>query len=196
MEIVAALAPRMAHVDFHVVGGSPADLTRWLETVQSHYVKLFEDSPELTAQGANMVFAGEADDPRTIAALAAMGYEDPSRVIALVRGWHHGRYPAIRTPRARELLTEMQPVLIEALSRTADPDLAILSFDRFMSELPSGVQLFSLFRANPSLLRLLCDLMGSAPRLARHLRRAEQVFSAIQPLRSPRGGYKSPYSAE
>lgn len=29
MEIVAALAPRMAHVDFHVVGGTPADLTRW-----------------------------------------------------------------------------------------------------------------------------------------------------------------------
>ena len=156
-----------------------ADLTRWLEAVQSHYVKLFEHSPELTTHGANMVFAGEADDPRTIAALSAMGYEDPSRVIALVRGWHHGRYPAIRTPRARELLTEMQPILIEALSRTADPDLAILSFDRFMSELPSGVQLFSLLKQNTNLLDLIAAIMGTAPRLASILSRRRRVLDAV-----------------
>lgn len=29
-----------------------------------------------------------------------------------------------------------------------------------------------------------------------YLRRAEQIYAAIQPLRSPRGGYKSPYSAD
>ena len=53
-----------------------------------------------------------------------MGYARPAEVIAAVRGWHHGRYPAVRTPRARELLTEVQPLLIEALANTADPDLA------------------------------------------------------------------------
>ncbi|MGL1659521.1 hypothetical protein ACSTH1_23745, partial [Vibrio parahaemolyticus] len=31
------------------------DLTRRLETVQRHYARLFEHSPELTARGANMV---------------------------------------------------------------------------------------------------------------------------------------------
>ena len=72
------------------------------------------------------------------------------------------------TPRARERLTEVQPLLIEALAETADPDAAFAAFDRFLSELPSGVQLFSLLRANPSLLRLVADIMGSAPRLAAH----------------------------
>ena len=57
-------------------------------------------------------------------------------MIAAIRGWHHGRYPAIRTARARELLTEMQPILIEALAKTANPDLAFIGFDRFLSELP------------------------------------------------------------
>ena len=42
--------------------------------MQGHYVRLFEHSPELTRGGANMVFAGEADDPATVEALAAMGY--------------------------------------------------------------------------------------------------------------------------
>ncbi len=150
-----------------------------LSRVQRHYAALFENVPELTTSGANMVFAGEADDPATVEALKRLGYERPSDAIAAVRGWHHGRYPAIRTPRARELLTEVQPLLIEALSGTADPDIAFHMFDRFLAELPSGVQLFSLLRANPSLLQLVADIMGTAPRLARILGRRRRVLDAV-----------------
>lgn len=150
-----------------------------LERVQRHYAALFESTPELTTAGANMVFAGEADDPGTIEALTRMGYERPSDAIAAVRGWHHGRYPAVRTPRARELLTEVQPLLIDALARTADPDMAFAGFDRFLAELPSGVQLFSLLRANPKLLQLVADIMGTAPRLARILSRRRRVLDAV-----------------
>lgn len=113
-------------------------LVSHLERVQRHYGALFEDVPELTHGTANMVFAGEQDDPGTVEALARMGYKSPSDVIALVRGWHHGRYQAVRTPRARELLTEVQPLLIEALARTSDPDQAFISFDRFLAQLPSS----------------------------------------------------------
>jgi glutamate-ammonia-ligase adenylyltransferase len=156
-----------------------ARLTAELERVQAHYMHLFEDSPELTRRGANMVFAGESDDPATLEALAAMGYKRPEAVIAGVRGWHHGRYPAVRTPRSRELLTEVQPILIEALARTADPDLAFLGFDRFLSELPSSVQLFSLLKQNPGLLELIAAIMGTAPRLARILSRRRRVLDAV-----------------
>ncbi len=150
-----------------------------LQRVQRHYAALFEDVPELTRSGANMVFAGEADDPDTITALRKLGYQRPSDVIAAVRGWHHGRVPAVRTARARELLTEVQPVLIEALAGTADPDLAFHGFDRFLSQLPSGIQLFSLLRANPGLLRLVADIMGTAPRLARILSRRRNLLDAV-----------------
>ena len=154
-------------------------LTAELERVQAHYARLFEHSPALTRGGANMVFAGEADDPATVEALARMGYARPSAVIAGVRGWHHGRYPAVSAPRARELLTEVQPLLIEALSRTADPDQAFIGFDRFLSELPSGVQLFSLLKQNPALLDLIAAIMGSAPRLARILSKRRRVLDAV-----------------
>ena len=96
-----------------------------------------------------------------------------------MRGWHHGRYPAVRTPRARELLTEVQPVLIEALAETADPDLAFIGFDRFLSELPSGVQLFSLLKQNPGLLELIAAIMGTAPRLAAHPEQRRRVLDAV-----------------
>ena len=126
-----------------------------------------------------MVFAGEADDPATLEALEAMGYKRPAAVIAGVRGWHHGRYGAVRSPRARELLTEVQPALIEALADTVDPDLAFVGFDRFLSELPSGVQLFSLIRQNPGLLELIAAIMGTAPRLSRILSKRRRVLDAV-----------------
>ncbi len=156
-----------------------ARLTAVLERVQGHYMRLFEHSPELTRGGSNMVFAGEADDPATVQALAALGYTRAADVIAGVRGWHHGRYPAIRSARARELLTEMQPILIEALAKTANPDLAFFGFDRFLSELPSGVQLFSLLKQNPSLIDLIAAIMGTAPRLARILGKRRRVLDAV-----------------
>jgi glutamate-ammonia-ligase adenylyltransferase len=154
-------------------------LVERLERVQGHYAALFETTPELTSAGSNMVFAGEADDPATVETLSRLGYDRPADAIAAVRGWHHGRYPAVRTPRARELLTEVQPLLVEAFGRTADPDAALASFDRFLSQLPSGVQLFSLLRANPSLLRLIADIMGTAPRLARILSHRRRVLDAV-----------------
>src|SRR5690606_7553292 len=48
-----------------------------------------------------------------------------------------------------------------------------------LAQLPTGVQLFSLLRANPSLLRLVADIMGSAPRLARILSRRRRVLDAV-----------------
>lgn len=150
-----------------------------LRQVQAHYAALFEDSPELTRQGVNMVFAGQDDDPATLQVLSQMGFSQPSSVIATVRGWHSGRYAAVRSARARERLTEVQPVLLEALAETADPDAAFASFDRFLSELPTGIQLFSLLRANPGLLRLVADIMGTAPRLASILSRRRRLLDAV-----------------
>ena len=155
------------------------DLVRTLETVERHYAGLFEDAPELTRAGANMVFAGATDDPRTLQELARMGYSQPAQVLAIVRGWHHGRTPAVRSPQARERLTEVQPLLIAALADTVDPDAAISSFDNFLAELPAGVQLFSLLKANPSLLQLIASIMGSTPRLARILSRRRRLLDAV-----------------
>lgn len=156
-----------------------AELRGVLETVERHYAGLFEDAPELTRAGANMVFAGATDDPKTIEELKKLGYSQPEQVLAIVRGWHHGRTPSVRTPRARERLTEVQPLLIAALADTVEADAAIASFDRFLSQLPSGVQLFSLLKANPSLIRLIADIMGTTPRLSRILSKRRRLLDAV-----------------
>ena len=150
-----------------------------LERVQKHYAALFEDVPELAGATGNLVFAGEADDPGTVETLGGLGFATPETVLHTMRGWHHGRYRATSSERARESLTDFQPLLIDALSRTGNPDQAFVAFDRFLADLPAGVQLFSLLRNNPNLLRLVADVMGTAPRLARILSRRSRRLEAI-----------------
>jgi glutamate-ammonia-ligase adenylyltransferase len=76
-------------------------------------------------------------------------------------------------------LTKLMPALLEALSGTVDPDAAFVHFDRFLSGLPAGVQVFSLLLANPRLLLLVAEVAGSAPRLAEYLGRHAGVLDAL-----------------
>lgn len=151
-------------------------------TVESHYAALFEDAPSLSNNDGNLVFTGGEDDPDTLQSLREMGFTNVTAVSDTVRGWHHGRYQALRSTRARELMTELQPVLLRALGKTAQPDQAFLRFDHFLRQLPAGVQIFSLFHANPGLLGLLAEIMGDAPRLAEILsRRSNMLDSVLSP---------------
>jgi glutamate-ammonia-ligase adenylyltransferase len=156
-----------------------ATLRSTFETVQRHYAALFEEAGGLAAETGSLVFTGAGDDPETVKTLAAMGFRQPSELSATVRGWHFGRYPATRSARARERLTELMPALLSALAESGDPDLAFVSFDRFLAGLPTGVQLFSLLKANPQLLDLIATILGSAPRLASELSHRPKVLDAV-----------------
>jgi glutamate-ammonia-ligase adenylyltransferase len=156
-----------------------AVLIRVLENVQGHYARLFESEPELTSGRGNLVFTGVEEDPETLKTLSALGFADSAHVSAAIRGWHHGRIRAMRSQRARELLTKLVPAILKALAGAADPNIAFAQFDRFLSSLPSGVQLFSLFLARPQFLELLAKIVGATPRLATYLARNPAVLDAL-----------------
>jgi glutamate-ammonia-ligase adenylyltransferase len=158
-----------------------SELRQTMQTVQKHYAALFESTPQLTAPGVggNLVFTGAGDDPATVETLKKLGFDNPSAAIAVIKGWHYGRYRAMRSARAREILTEFTPALLDALGRTRDPGLALGAFDKFLSEAPTALQLFAMLRANPQLLQLIAQIMGSAPRLARVLARRRRILDAI-----------------
>ena len=164
-EKLAELAAFVGHADLPAFADS---LVATLGIVEARYAALFEEAPALSPTG-NLVFTGTEDDPETLATLAGMGFADCAAVAGAIRGWHHGRYRAMRSTRARELLTEITPTLLGALARTAQPDAALMHFDEFLRKLPAGVQLFSLFYSRPGLLDLVATIMGTAPRLAEHL---------------------------
>ena len=154
-------------------------VTEQLLVVQRHYSALFEDAPGLSSETGNLVFTGDGEDPGTLENLNNMGFEKPADVIRVVRTWHFGRYVSVRSAKARELITELTPALLEALAESGDPHKALIAFDQFLSQLPAGVQLFSLLRANPELMRLITMILGIAPRLAETLARRPGIIDAM-----------------
>ena len=157
-----------------------AEYLAQLNRVRDHYAALFEGAPALgDDDGGNLVFTGTEDDPDTIDTLSRMGFRQPRTVASAIRSWHHGRYRSTQSVRARELLTALAPRLLRNLSGTTNPDGAFLKFDEFLSKLPAGVQLFSLFYSNPDLLGLVAEIMGGAPRLADSVSRDPLVLDGV-----------------
>ena len=114
---------------------------------------------------------GRSRNPRNPG--APWAFAMPAHVSGAIRGWHHGRIRAMRSAaRARAADQADAGAARRRWPRTADPDAAFAQFDRFLSGLPSGVQLFSLFLARPQFLQSAgAASCGSAPRLADHLAR-------------------------
>ena len=88
-------------------------------------------------------------------------------------------YPALRSDRGAALFDRIEPMLLSRLGEAARPHEALLAFDGFLAGLPAGVQLFSLFEANPSLVDLLVDIVSTSPALATYLSRNAQVLDAV-----------------
>ena len=161
------------------------ELTRHLTRVEHHYARLFEDAPALSVASGSLVFTGVADDPETLATLRALGFERPEAAAETVRGWHFGRRAAVRSPRAREVLTELTPALLEAFAGSGDPDAALAAFDEALARMPASVELLSILRSNAALRELFGDVLGAAPRLAQVIATRPHVLdAAIDPGRS------------
>ncbi|WPZ36976.1 bifunctional [glutamine synthetase] adenylyltransferase/[glutamine synthetase]-adenylyl-L-tyrosine phosphorylase [Thalassobaculum sp. OXR-137] len=178
----AALDRFAAFLGYEDPKGFRGDLAHHLHTVAYHYGRLFEEAPALsvpTREAGSLVFTGSEDDPDTLKTLKQLGFTDPSAVAETVRNWHRGRTRATRSERARQILTEITPALLEAVGRMPQPDQAFRRLDRFLDALPSGVQIFSLFHANPNLIQVVAEILGMAPSLAGQLGREPALFEGI-----------------
>ena len=87
--------------------------------------------------------------------------------------------PALRSPRSVEIFDRLRPELTRRLSNTTRPEETLAQLDGFVRGLPAGVQLFSMFEANPQILDLLVDICATAPSLAQYLSRNTGVFDAV-----------------
>ena len=154
-------------------------VSRTLRLVNAHYGELFSEAETLSSSFGSLVFTGVEDDPETIKTLKRMGFDQPEQVSATIRSWHHGRIPATRSERGRELFTRLVPRLLEALNETGTPSIAFNRFASFFATLNAGVQIQSLFLANPKLFRTIVEIMGFSPRLAQMLARYPTSFDAM-----------------
>lgn len=140
-----------------LAGRDPGDYAREIEARLTRVARLTQDF---------FTPGGPESDPAT-----------PDRFRDTIEGWKG--YPALRSSRAVEIFKRVQPQLIARLEQAARPDEAMAHLDGFLAGLPAGVQLFSLFEANPQLLDLVVDIVDTAPALGQYLARNAAVFDAV-----------------
>ena len=156
-----------------------AEITRTLKAVNARYGELFAEEEPLSSRFGSLVFTGVDDDPETLATIARMGFPNPARVSQTIRAWHHGHVSATRTERGRELFTRLAPRLLEAAQATGAPEPAFNRFCDFFGGLSTGVQLQSLFLAQPKLFELVVQVLAFAPKLAATLARRPAAIDAM-----------------
>ncbi|RJE81535.1 glutamine-synthetase adenylyltransferase [Paracoccus sp. JM45] len=97
--------------------------------------------------------------------------------LAIIDRWQN--YPALRSDRALQIFRRIEAPLLDRMSRAGHPAEALARFDSFLGGLPAGVQLFSLFEANPQLIDLIVDICGTAPALAAYLAQHPAVLDGV-----------------
>lgn len=113
------------------------------------------------------------------ALLIAEGYADVRSVLNTVNKWMQGKYRAVQTNRAKKLVQSFLPTLLHEFAQSPKPESVIARFDRFLEQLPAGVQLFSMLQANPGLFKLLGRILGLAPALADTLSKQPSLWDAM-----------------
>jgi [glutamine synthetase] adenylyltransferase / [glutamine synthetase]-adenylyl-L-tyrosine phosphorylase len=109
------------------------------------------------------VGGGGQDEPDVMAAdavdvrLAAFGFADAARTRAAVNELSSGL-----TRRSR-LMGQMLPLLLDWLSLTPDPDLALIGLRNLAIRDHSQALMVATFRESPEAARRLCVLLGSSP---------------------------------
>ncbi|MGE4480716.1 bifunctional [glutamine synthetase] adenylyltransferase/[glutamine synthetase]-adenylyl-L-tyrosine phosphorylase [Acidocella sp.] len=170
-------APRFKH-----------EFPRLLKRVHKHFLDFFDaGAPE----GQDTLDPGPAGPPPAVFSdrLTALGFKDVKHIAERLRDWAGGGMPALRSPRARELLAGLLPHLLAALGAQPEPDKTFAHFDTLLSRQRAGVQLLSLFTHNTALLKRLAAVLGAAPALSDYLTDDPQ---ALDGLLAPQARFAAP----
>ena len=97
------------------------DFLRHVDIVRTNYRAVFAHVPDLPGTeptGPELDFRGDDPEPAaTVEALHTLGYHDAKRIVSGVRRWLAGHVRALRSSRARDLMTTMVPSVLRTLGR-------------------------------------------------------------------------------
>ena len=120
-----------------------------------------ESHPKASPQ-AVAAWSHAAEHNMTIPLLAHLGYaqleESAAHLEALWRGPEH--WP--QSPRRRELLDSLGPLLIDEMRSLADPDLAIMNLAAFIASVGARTSFLALLEQHPATRRVLLRLFASS----------------------------------
>lgn len=120
---------------------------------------------ELTALNDNEV------DIKLQARLAAEGFREPEKSVAVLRSALYGTSYGREAPEAETSFLRLAPALLEACARVGDPDAALAGFDLLSQSNPNRAEWYGALQAAPEVLHRLVRLASGSRSLIQSLAR-------------------------
>ena len=121
-----------------------------------------------------------SNDPDLLATeLAGLGFKDVAPAIKRIADWRSGQIRSLRSPAARKAFEAMLPVMLRAIACGPDSTHALNRFSDIVERVSSGVNLYRLLLAQPSLADMLALILAHAPVLADQLARRPVLLDGL-----------------
>ncbi|MEM7669895.1 MAG: bifunctional [glutamine synthetase] adenylyltransferase/[glutamine synthetase]-adenylyl-L-tyrosine phosphorylase, partial [Pseudomonadota bacterium] len=156
-----------------------SDLALWETEIATRLSRVHARAESFFAPATDQAEARDSLSGIDAQDLDRLGFQRPEDTLRLIMRWRTGGISATRSERSRTMYAGLEPRILRILAGSGDPDQAAIECDRFLSGLPAGVQVFSLFASNPHLLELIIGICAVAPKLAAHLGRNPQTLDAL-----------------
>jgi [glutamine synthetase] adenylyltransferase / [glutamine synthetase]-adenylyl-L-tyrosine phosphorylase len=115
-----------------------------------------------TSDAAVQAWQMALDPDQSVSHLSGLGFAHPKEsahhLLLLARGPAHG----LASPRRKELLEGLGPLLLEEISRQSNPDLALMNLATFIAAIGARTSFLSLLEQHPATRRVLLRLFTSS----------------------------------
>src|SRR6476469_7400807 len=128
--------------------------------------------------GVAALYDGLDDDAARPVAVDADAFGDAD-TRARLESWRGGKIRALRSPAALDAFDAVADSILAALAQAADPQAALLAFERLIEALPTGVNLFRLLAARPAMIDTLTAILTLAPRLSEAVARRPALLDCL-----------------
>jgi glutamate-ammonia-ligase adenylyltransferase len=115
---------------------------------------------------ADAAWRAAVDPESALLYLDALGYSDPAESVAHLEFLARGPAHAPASPRRREFLDRLGPLLLDEMASLPDPDLALMNLASFMAAIGARTSFLALLEEHPSTRRVLLRLFASSRHLS------------------------------
>ena len=161
-------------------GSNEQSLSQLIETLNRHrervhriYENLFFTPSQETISGVSQeiqaIFTGDIPSEVAIAWLDENGFREPERAYEIIQRLKKGPPTAHYVSRTLNLLNRLIPSLLQAVTSSPDPDMALGYLLSFVEKVGARKTFYALLLENPPILKLLAKVFGSSRFLSNHL---------------------------
>jgi glutamate-ammonia-ligase adenylyltransferase len=173
--------------------GFLAALNEQRELVHQHFEQVFaapqRDGGPAAGTGLDALWLGTLSGEAALALLAASGYGDPAEALRLIEQTRGGHAVQALSPRGRQRLDGLMPLLIGAVGQRPDPDVTLKHLIQLVEAIARRTAYLALLVENPMALSQLVRLCSASPWIASLLTLHPVV---LDELLDPRSLYHPP----